>query len=246
MRKLKLNKKVYKIPTSWNDIYLDKFLELRDLSMMKDKLSEIDYNLKYTSVFTDISVDELYSLPIDNLKELMGEAFNIMNSQIPILTDLSIKLDGVNYDLDSNTKNLTYGQFVDLELLLKDGNDVWEVAHKVTATFLRKSNTNRYKKLMCKIRHKINKDMDDGSIVKYDYHNMERASEVFYEQLPMPYIYTVIDFFLTYANQLLASTVDSSQVTLQEMSQLVTEIQEIPISSTSTITDGTGTKQPEI
>ena len=205
MIKLKVNLKNHYIPQTWDEITLGTFLQLKEFERMKDVLEALDYNIKYVSIFSSISVDELYTIPVDELKNLMNLAYLLMNSEIPNYENPTIVIDGVEYGLDKDVKNISFGQFVDCEMLLKD-SDFWEVSNKLTAIFFRRKKMK--KGLLNKLKSKIFNQ--SAEIEPYDFSNSVVDSEIFYDKLPVSYIHSIMGFFLTLGHHLLNNIKDSS------------------------------------
>jgi hypothetical protein len=93
------------LPSSWNEILVDQFIELRGLD---DSLSYFDLMLEVVSIVTDTDIDELEELSFSELQKLERE-LNWLTSEPP--KQITKQIDNYHYKgLDS----LTLGEFIDL------------------------------------------------------------------------------------------------------------------------------------
>lgn len=216
MKKIKVRRKNYYIPETWYDITLDKFLEVKDLELIKGKITDSDWTIQYVSILTGIPEEDLIvSMSFEEVLNIARTCGLLMTTEMPKPTKMSYTINGIEYKLDDNVKLMTYGQFVDLEMVTTKADTLWEVAHIITASFMREVTG---KTLSNRLRGLFNKTKS-SDIKKYDYNEIKDNADIFYDKLPMPYIYTTSGFFLTLGQDLLKNIEDSSQETQVEMNQ---------------------------
>lgn len=196
MKTLNIKNKSYQIPQNWNDITLKKFLQLRDHEKMIDHMPLFDYNLDYLSIVTEIPNEELLDLTPNDIGNLIKELIEVTRKDVSIIEEPIISIDGTIYVMDKNLDKLQLGQFVDLDYITKEG-DVWDNAHKICASFMRPAKISRFDKLF-----KKNIKCESYKVDEYDYKALVRDSEIFYEKMPMTYIYTCVTFFFTFRQNL--------------------------------------------
>ncbi len=200
MKPFKVNRNTYQVPTSWSDINLKKFIDIRKHESRVNELDPLDYSLEYISIVTDIPVAELEFLTPIQYDTILKELLAITKDDIKEISDPIITINGVTYVMDKNLSDIPLGQFIDLDLILKD-KDLWEVSNKLTASFLRKAELPKSSKIKNKIFNTKLK-LSDYKISEYSYEEMNKASEIFLNELPMPYIYSCVIFFLIFAKSL--------------------------------------------
>jgi len=211
METVKYNKITLNIPTSWSDITLERFVALKEHEKMNGKMDYIDYSLGYISIVTGISLEELdYLTPIE-YNTLLNELLGITKSEIKPLDNPTYVIDGQTYMLDSDISKISLGQYSDLDDILKEG-DLWDVAHKITASFYRKANAPKESGIKAKYNKLMKKSipMDKYVIEDYDYTRLLETSEVFLYKLPMDVVYSIVVFFLTIVKTLQKIIKDSS------------------------------------
>lgn len=185
MKLIEINGKKHNIPQSWRDLTLKTFLEIRDLEERINEMSILNYNFEFVSLLTNIDIEDLKTLTPIKYGEIHNELLNITKQKIELLENPTIEINGDIYVMDLDTTKMSYGQFIDLSRFTKNV-DTWEVAHKITASFLRKT-TKRF------FKRKIN---------KYSYSELCDTSQVFFNKLPMDYIYTCVTFFFSFRTEL--------------------------------------------
>lgn len=125
MKNIKINDTIYSIPTSWDDISINKWNEL---SMIKDYLKpdmtdseKFDFNLVLISILTGIPEDILLSIPGEYYKKI----FDLIDFYFiePLSTELtnSFSVLGIEYKLMDLTK-LTFGDRANIDILRDSGN----------------------------------------------------------------------------------------------------------------------------
>ncbi len=203
MKVVKLNDKKYDIPTSWLDISYQKFLDLKELERHMPDMDELDYNLKTISVLTDISEDVLMNIEMELIESLLIDIYKFSKTDIVPMDDLVIEIKGKTYILDKDLSKLTFGFWIDLEGLVQ-GGDVWDNADKIAACFLRANKNSFRDNLKVKAKRALKKNVTalDFKIEKHSYDVMLKNAELFKKELSIPYIYSIMVFFLVSVNRL--------------------------------------------
>jgi hypothetical protein len=112
-----------KVPSSWNDITVNQFIQIHSL-LEKKFNSNDEYYVEIISLLSDT--------PIDELEELTYEEFNSLIKNVEFLTtppkfqpreyiNTSV---GIMYLFNNWTSLLTNGEFIDLEYLFTNGHYV--------------------------------------------------------------------------------------------------------------------------
>ncbi len=183
----------YNIPKSW----------LKEYEANTDKTDVNKYNIGYVSLLTGIPQEELLGLTTQGFDKLLTALLNITGNEVIPISEPIINIDGNIYVLDSNTKEMSIGQYSDFDILTKEG-DAWTNGHKLTASFIRKA-TPTFKTRIKKLFRRPIK-CSDYKIKPYDIEDLMTNSEVFFEKMPMPYIYTCVAFFLLFKKTLKINT----------------------------------------
>ena len=205
MKKFLLHNKQYEIPESWSDINLRQFLSIRECESKATEMEPIDYTLLFLSVVTQIPVEELEFMTAKQYDDLLKDMLSVTKSEIKTVVIEPFKIGETTYIFDTDTSKISIGQFADMDMILKE-TDTWANAHKICATFMRKCDNSNWDTLLNKLKKK-----PEYKISEYDFNQMTEASELFMEFLPMPYVYTIVIFFLIFAKKLEEILLDSSQ-----------------------------------
>lgn len=196
MRTLKIQDSTYSIPQDWSDISLKKFLQIRDHESLIDKMPLLDYNIEFISIITEIPTEDLLSLTPTDISNLIKDLMQVTNQELKLIEEPIIIIDGITYVMDKHPDKMNIGQFIDLDLVTKEG-DVWDNAHKICASFMRPAKIGSFGKMFKNIEK-----CDNYIIDKYDYQKLLSDSEIFYQKMPMTYIYTCVTFFFTFRQNL--------------------------------------------
>jgi hypothetical protein len=198
MRTIKIDGVKYKVPTTWDDLTLEKFNGLRSLedARTSGKITDgVEFMNQFVAVLTGIEGDTLLKLTEDELEKISNLLSEIVKKPISSFKEQCVVLDGVPYAFDLDSKLMTRGMFIDSENITR-GVNIWDVAHKVTAMFLRPMSVKDYLLYRAKKMLKMKVTFKDFPVKKYDYSSMENRAEIFSKKLPMTAVYAVITFFL--------------------------------------------------
>lgn len=210
MEKIQVNKKTYKIASDWSELTLHHFNETRKLEAQQESMPFLDFANKYIQLLTGIPSEDIDSITPLEFQDLMVKIMKITKANVNEDTNIIFEKDGVTYVFDDNISKMSFGQFIDLDYVTKD-KDFWDIAHKVAAIFVRPISNGDSFILKGKkaLRKKLTKD--DFKISKYTYDGLEDRAEMFYNEMPMTYIYTIACFFLRLGENYQKIIQDSSQ-----------------------------------
>ena len=101
-----------KIPTSYADVSLKKWLELqKDIESYKDNDEAVGAVLLYH--LCGLEANYLKSIPIDAYNEIRDELNTFIgNVELPLKRFVTI--DGIEYGFEPNLSNMTYGTYADI------------------------------------------------------------------------------------------------------------------------------------
>lgn len=117
MIQLQIDDKVYECPTQWDEISLRKFLKFSQIETQND--SQWRQTALLISALTDIPVEDVYEFDIDSIKTI-GEEIKFLHQEIKSNKQTSLMIDGKEYGIINNLNNLTTGEFISLELELRN------------------------------------------------------------------------------------------------------------------------------
>jgi len=159
-----------KLPSSWDDILVDQYIELRGLD---DELPYFDLMLETISIVTDTDIDELEELSFTELQQLERE-LTWLTSEPP--KRITAKIDNYHYKgLDS----LTLGEFIDLNHFFSE-NFVSNLP-KICAILYRQQKRNKWNEI---------------EIEPYDYDPQNRIG--LFMEVGITQVYGIIGSFLEY------------------------------------------------
>lgn len=126
-------KKEYKKPfkyNSWDDIPIDLYYKIRDI-VLDEALKDIDKNIEIIALLKEVNVDDITSLPIDDVTYLVKELKWINKFDFDKKKAIE-KYDNnvIIYDLSK----FTYAQFTDFQTYYQMGVDKY--LPEIIATFL--------------------------------------------------------------------------------------------------------------
>lgn len=126
----------YKIPQKLEDI---KLYHLELISMMNLE-NDKDQRLKEVAVLLDIDFEELYNLPINDLKQIIIDIswfFNLKPEDIKVNTEFEYANE--KYNIQVEYSKLTGGQLIDIETFYKTYTNEWTLAKHIIALCMYKN-----------------------------------------------------------------------------------------------------------
>lgn len=134
MIELKLENKTHLLPTSWEEVTLEKFQKICKLNTT----NKLNYYVQLLNIFTEIDEKILINLKANQFKEIIKELDFIFNEKLEDVFVNNFKIGEDKYVLkDFNT--LTLGEQVSLETLIEK-NDNIQNAHYFFAILFKKNN----------------------------------------------------------------------------------------------------------
>lgn len=207
MKILKIKDTEVSIPTSWMDINLKMYLQIQELDTRKEDLGKLEFSMYLISTITGLEREFIQELSIEDFTKLSHELEEFKKTDVESINqDFVWENDGKFYAIDKNVSKWSFGQFIDMEQLLKEG-DVYKNGNKISAFLLRES-TN-HNGLWFRIKKSFKKGY--GTSIKsselklkaYDFEESNKKFDLFLNKLPVPVILSCIGFFLSLEEKLL-------------------------------------------
>ncbi len=192
MKTITRNNIDFNIPESWMDINFEKFIKMKDFEKRADEFEQNEYNYKYFALLLDKeNEDEQISyLTQQDMIDGLLSIYKFTSKDLPIMKDISFKIDDKEFALDKNMNLMTIGRFIDVENAHRDVEWFMEAGAKISACLFREVESKNF------ITKKV-------KIKKYNFEDALANTELFKTRLPMPYINSIVVFFLVGANNLL-------------------------------------------
>ncbi len=185
MIKVQIDGTPYNFPESWDDIMLGQLMAINDINDKKFE-SDIELSVNILAAMSDIPIDVLLDIPLDDLNTLSGmiEWFAVKPKEKLTHADI----DGVKY-IPINTSSLSSGEVISFEVINKIGTD--KNLDVITAILIRPEVDGRIEKL---------KDMLD----------IQERANIFKDKLSVSVLWPIVDsFFNGAASFSLKNTQDS-------------------------------------
>ena len=118
------NKKVkYDMPISWNELTLDRYMDLMKVLTDETEMHQVEKTLRIISALTKIPKRDLYALELSSIQKLGKHITDFLSTEPNTLLKHFIKIDGTEYGFHPKLVDMTMGEFVDLETYMKDINN---------------------------------------------------------------------------------------------------------------------------
>jgi hypothetical protein len=187
MIKLKIEGNSYDLPTAWSDCNIKQYVAIQNILATDE--SDMKKLIMVIAALTDCPMDVLYNVSVDDIGKL---DISWMAKDIKSKTEKIIEIDGKKYGVIKDMKNLTLGEYVDLDHFIKDAvNNM----HKICAVLMRPV---------------ISQDGELYIIEKYDGKIDERAN-IFFNKMNVVQLHALTSFFMDFASGYLRSTSPSLQ-----------------------------------
>jgi hypothetical protein len=177
---------------SFDELSIKKYRELIEL----EKIDDTEYGLQILSILSDIEIDELLDMPLDDFTKLMGQTkFIYGNVERMDYKKLGkkITINGKEYRLVKNARDLSAGQYIDYKAYIQREN-FWKMLPYILTIFL----------------------IPEGHKYNNGYDVVELANE-FDEHLNLPTALTISDFFLHQSTLSIKSSVTSLKWMMKRM-----------------------------
>lgn len=132
--------KTYDIPTQWDDVTVDKFIEIVKLDEKKD-INDLEKVMELMNILTTIPKDDVELLPVESFMEIQNN-FSFVKTDVDKKGKESIVIDGEEYFVKNDFNDLTMGESITIETLLKEVDNPMYILDKMLCLFLRKKKEN--------------------------------------------------------------------------------------------------------
>lgn len=184
--KVTIDEKEYNIP---NYLNIDTYVKLYNI---KDLFEDEYYEIKLISLMTGAKTKDILNLPHLKIKSISSYILSILPT-IKFVFEDSFTLNGVEYGFIPEYKNMSFGEFVDLDTLLtKKPEEIMKQLHIIAAIMFRpiisKKSKHNYK------------------IEEYDSDKVDERAELFNKELDVKYVLGGKYFFSKSVKTYLTST----------------------------------------
>ena len=132
--------KTYDIPTQWDDVTVDKFIEIVKLDEKKH-INDLEKVMELMNILTTIPKDDVELLPVESFMEIQNN-FSFVKTDVDKKMKDSIVIDGEEYFVKNDFNDLTMGESITIETLLKEADNPMYILDKMLCLFLRKKKEN--------------------------------------------------------------------------------------------------------
>lgn len=173
------------IPTSLDDITLAQFKEY-SLMISRETEEDLTFKKQVINLFCTGDTEKIEFFKKKQIDSIFADFNEMLESERNIFEKI-ISIDGKDYGFIPNLKDLSIGEFSDIETLMKDG--VFENIEKVLAVL--------YRPVINKVKHLYN-------IADYD--GLNDRDKLFLNKFPVKNFHGTMVFFLIIAKELLTHT----------------------------------------
>lgn len=184
MIRLNVNNKIYEMPSSMEELVIDKYQRIMELG--EDRTS-IDDMIKVISILSGMDEDLISVLKIESLKTLNNLATTIFKTG-PSTFVQHFELDGVWYEFDSNFSNMNIGKYSDLTKLSEPGL-VNKNLHTIMALMYIPSNKKKKSSILDFIKSSKVEIKEE-----YEPSKIEERADLFKEKLTMNIVLSCVLF----------------------------------------------------
>lgn len=196
-----MSKLVINIPQDWTEINIGQYIEFDTLD--KTNLSNLELMVNLISIFCNVDPEEVEKLTINQINDI-AENFTWVNLKPMKNFYQTWEHNGIKYGFHPNLNSIKVGEWIDLELYMK--NPIQNL-HKLLSVLYRPIT-------------KINNGVNEYEIEDYDSKTAKSRAELFYDNMPIDLGYGTALFFLSFAEELLATTAEYS---IQEAQKILKE-----------------------
>lgn len=171
-----------KLPSSWHDLKINQFIELRAALEMRD-VDALDRNVLIVSALINKSVEWVEAnMSLSDLTNVIANCK--FTSELPSgNTAKYFWLGGKLWRVDLDVSKIIPAQYIDLSLITKTEDDVIDNMHKIMSIFCRPISQS-----------------------KYDSVKAEKHAQLFYQKMSSHFAYTTAVFFYHLFNELFSAT----------------------------------------
>jgi hypothetical protein len=190
------------VPTSWEDITLGQFIELRQLGEEKDKPASYIL-IEQLAILTDTDPEDLKKFPMNKIKEINANLDFVKNFPDHITFDKIIDIDGQKFGFVPDLNQLSGAEWIDMEMCMKD---LYANLGKLLAILYRPLTS--YHSLI------------DYEIEDYNSIRLEARSLLFNEKLSIVKVWGAAVFFWNIGEGFIKDTTESLNQASKEMSEI--------------------------
>lgn len=195
MVKFKLDNKEYKIP---DFISIENYAKIYKV---KDLFSDDYFAAKLLNIITDAPLEDLIQADYQEVSYLANYVMSLVPDSTQIPFKDRFELNGVQYGFFPSWKELTFGEYVDMDTIsTKKPEELLDLLHVLTAIMYRPITDE--------------KSEHDFKIEKYNMETLQARAELFKKQLDVKIILGAQFFFIKFANRYSTYTQLSSIKTL--------------------------------
>ena len=181
---LTLNDKDYYIPQKWSEVSLGSYQKL--MEVFSEETDEATQTLNTISSLTGAPFELLEKCKKKDIDAVSECVSGLLNIKVNTALNTVLTIGGVEYGFHPKLKDLTMGEFVDLDNNL---SDVWKNMHRTMAILYRPITRRRGKKY---------------AIEEYDSTKCMENAELFKDALSIATVNGASGFFLTIAKEYLS------------------------------------------
>lgn len=214
---LTVKNKDYTIPEKWNQIGLGMYQEF--MSKTKDVTDTTILDKIAISSFTGLSINLIDKIRKQDIDVVKTELNKLLNVKINTTLNTIIEIDGIDFGFHPKLKDLTFGEFVDLDNYLEEP---WENMHYIMAILYRPITSQKKKRY---------------AIEEYDSDKSFDRANLFKDNLSVATVNGAASFFLTIGKEYQTAL----QSSLSKQQRKMKKKKELQTQTTSTLS-GVGTE----
>lgn len=188
---------------NYNQLTIKKFLNCKRISEME--ADQIDRNVRLLAEITGKEVDEVESMPINELKEQLKKLGAVETLAPEAKVKMKFKIKGKRFTCIWQSQYLTAAQYIDVCHFTKNQSDIIYNIHNILAA-------------ICVQRTWYGKQL------KYDGAKHKEIADLFYNHMTIEQAYPIMLFFCKYLEEL---ETNIATYLLEEANNLTKEAQQI-------------------
>lgn len=174
-----INNYAYKIPESWLDITIK---QLQDINEIQNSgITGFESEVILTSILTQIPEDILNEIPYTDYLKIQN-ALSFINREFPQEMTPVFTHMGIDYEIDINIANITTAEFIDMDMLQKEG--ILQLHMMMAILYKPKTETPN----------------------KYNIKDLKLRAEIFKEFMPAQYALTAMAFMVVLGQTLIINS----------------------------------------
>ena len=195
------------IPTNWDDITLEKYINLRPV--LNTEMKPIDRIINTLCILTGEKKETIRNISLEQYHELI-EKMKFLNTELPNkLKAKRFKVGDKYYEFQLDAKKLLFGEYINAMELLQDAANNEEVIfnnlHKILTTICRPVEKKRFRWQNVKI---------DGEVIR-------ETADNFLKNMPITIAYPIGVFFYNHLQNLMD---DTKTYLIQKANKTVNEV----------------------